>query len=111
MSVERPTGSRAKCSLRGLRPYWRRMDHITINVSDLERACGFWEPTLGLKRCAHTGTPRQQFAGLGVEHGAFDGWMLWNPTDRVTSCGTSASAHLGGEISPAMTQQQHPTSW
>jgi catechol 2,3-dioxygenase-like lactoylglutathione lyase family enzyme len=60
----------------GLRLHVNRFSHLTINVSDLERAKAFYEATLPLKVVARTNGPAQAYPSLGLTRGRFDGYML-----------------------------------
>jgi catechol 2,3-dioxygenase-like lactoylglutathione lyase family enzyme len=61
---------------KGLRAHVNRFSHLTINVSDLERAKDFYEATLPLKVVARTNGPAQAYPSLGLSRGRFDGYML-----------------------------------
>lgn len=60
----------------GLRPHVNRFAHVTVNVSDLDRARAFWEATFPVTVTARTGGTRQRFSSLGIDDGQFDGYML-----------------------------------
>ena len=61
---------------RGLRAHINRFSHLVINVSDLERARGFYEATFPVTVTARTNGPPQPFRSLGIKRGQFDGYML-----------------------------------
>jgi catechol 2,3-dioxygenase-like lactoylglutathione lyase family enzyme len=65
----------------GARHYLNRFSHITVNVTDLERAVGLYESMLGLRRVHRIDGPAQRFAGLGVEEGRFTGWVLTDSSE------------------------------
>ena len=65
----------------GLRGHINRFSHVVINVSDLERAVEFYENTFPVRRRCRINGPAQRFAGLGIEHGQFEGWVLENKQD------------------------------
>lgn len=60
----------------GLRAHVNRFSHLTINVSDLERAREFYEATLPVTVVARTNGPAQAYPSLGLKRGRFDGYML-----------------------------------
>jgi catechol 2,3-dioxygenase-like lactoylglutathione lyase family enzyme len=62
----------------GLRGYINRFSHVVINVSDLERAVAFYEKTLPIQRGTHINGPAQSYLGLGIEDGAFEGYVMEN---------------------------------
>lgn len=65
----------------GLRGHLNRFSHTVINVSDLERAVEFYEATFPVKRRQRINGPAQRYAGLGIEHGQFTGWVMENKND------------------------------
>ncbi len=65
----------------GLRGHINRFSHTVINVSDLERAVEFYEATFPVRRRQRINGPAQRYAGLGIEHGQFEGWVLENKKD------------------------------
>ncbi len=65
----------------GLRGHVNRFSHVVINVSDLERAVEFYEKTFPVRRRQRLNGPAQRYAGLGIEHGQFEGWVLENRKD------------------------------
>ena len=80
-----PTSNAGKSSVDrlafGLRGHINRFSHTVINVSDLERAVEFYEATFPVRRRQHINGPAQRYAGLGIEHGQFEGWVLENKKD------------------------------
>ena len=65
----------------GLRGHINRFSHVVINVSDLDRAVEFYESTFPVRRRAHIDGSAQSYAGLGIERGEFEGWVLENAKD------------------------------
>ena len=65
----------------GLRGHINRFSHTVINVSDLERAVEFYEATFPVRRRQHINGPAQDYVGLGIEQGQFEGWVLENKKD------------------------------
>lgn len=65
----------------GLRGHINRFSHVVINVSDLDRAVAFYESTFPVQRHQRINGPGQRYAGLGIEHGEFEGWVLENKKD------------------------------
>lgn len=61
---------------RGLRSHVNRFSHLTINVSDLDRAREFYEATLPLTVIGRTNGSAQPYPSLGIKRGRFDGYML-----------------------------------
>jgi predicted enzyme related to lactoylglutathione lyase len=59
----------------GLRGHLNRFSHVVINVSDLDRAVEFYENTFPVQRRQRINGPAQRYAGLGIEHGQFAGWV------------------------------------
>lgn len=73
-----------------------RFSQIVVNVSDLERSRAFYEAVTPLRTYAETHAPNQTFAGLGIESGEFDGYILHDATE-----GEPCSLHLVKWRSPA----------
>ncbi|MFT5418459.1 MAG: putative enzyme related to lactoylglutathione lyase, partial [Gammaproteobacteria bacterium] len=65
----------------GLRSHVNRFSHVVINVSDLDRAVEFYEKTFPVQRRCRINGPRQSYAGLGIEDGEFEGWVMENKKD------------------------------
>lgn len=65
----------------GLRGHINRFSHTVINVSNLEQAVEFYEATFPVQRRQRINGPAQRYAGLGIEHGQFDGWVMENKKD------------------------------
>jgi catechol 2,3-dioxygenase-like lactoylglutathione lyase family enzyme len=65
----------------GLRGHINRFSHVVINVSDLDRAVEFYENTFPVRRRQRINGPAQSYAGLGIERGQFEGWVLENRKD------------------------------
>ncbi|MBI2800855.1 MAG: VOC family protein [Gammaproteobacteria bacterium] len=65
----------------GLRGHLNRFSHVVINVSDLDRAVEFYENTFPVRRRQRINGPAQRYAGLGIERGQFEGWVLENKKD------------------------------
>jgi catechol 2,3-dioxygenase-like lactoylglutathione lyase family enzyme len=65
----------------GLRNHINRFSHVVINVSDLDRAVEFYENTFPVRRRGRINGPAQTYAGLGIEKGQFEGWVLENKKD------------------------------
>jgi catechol 2,3-dioxygenase-like lactoylglutathione lyase family enzyme len=53
-----------------------RLSHVVVNVSDLERSRAFYEATTPLRAVSRLSAPAQRFAGLGIDHGEFVGYVL-----------------------------------
>src|SRR4051812_17014562 len=60
----------------GLRCHLNRFLHVTVNVTDLERSTRFYEQLYRVERQERIDGPAQNFAGLGIERGRFEGWVL-----------------------------------
>ena len=60
----------------GIRGHVNRFSHVVINVSDLDRAVEFYEKTLPVQRLTRINGPRQDYQGLGITQGEFQGWGL-----------------------------------
>jgi catechol 2,3-dioxygenase-like lactoylglutathione lyase family enzyme len=63
-----------------------RIDHLTINCSDLERSRYFYETLTGLRVRARSSAPRQRMTAFGVEEGRWEGYVLrdssgWDPVE------------------------------
>jgi catechol 2,3-dioxygenase-like lactoylglutathione lyase family enzyme len=67
----------------GLRGHINRFSHVVINVSDLDRAVEFYEATFPVRRRQRINGPAQAYAGLGIAHGQFDGWVMENRKDAA----------------------------
>jgi catechol 2,3-dioxygenase-like lactoylglutathione lyase family enzyme len=59
-----------------LRDRINRVAYVVINVSDLERSRAFYESVSPLRVVSRTRAPSQRFAGLGIERGEFDGYLM-----------------------------------
>ena len=67
----------------GIRGHVNRFSHVVINVSDLERSVEFYEKTLPVQRVTRINGPRQDYQGLDIAGGKFDGWVLENKKDTA----------------------------
>jgi catechol 2,3-dioxygenase-like lactoylglutathione lyase family enzyme len=67
----------------GIRGHVNRFSHVVINVSDLDRAVEFYEKTLPVQRLTRINGPLQDYPGLGITQGQFEGWVLENKKDAA----------------------------
>ena len=85
--AETATGARSRSPKarekreRGLRCQITRILHLTVNVSDLDRAIEFYEATYPVTRAERINGPPQAFRGLGIEHGQFEGRVMRDSQD------------------------------
>ena len=104
MTPEPRTGPTIEPS--GLRHRIIRIAYVVVNVSDLERARAFYEQVSPLRVVARTRGPAQRFAGLGIEHGEFDGYLLDDGTG-----GQPTAVHLVRWATPAPVGETYPVFW
>lgn len=83
-----------------------RIAHVVVNVSDLERARTFYEGISPLRVVARTRAPAQRFAGLGIERGEFEGYLL---DDGLG--GQPSAVHLVRWTAPAPVGRPYPVFW
>jgi catechol 2,3-dioxygenase-like lactoylglutathione lyase family enzyme len=91
---------------RTLRDRINRVAHVVVNVSDLERSRAFYEAITPLRVAVRTEAPRQRFAGLGIERGRFDGYLM---TDG--SGGSPTAVHLVQWKEPGPVGEPYPVFW
>ncbi|MBL6751736.1 MAG: VOC family protein [Nevskia sp.] len=96
----------------GLRGHINRFSHVVINVADLDRAVEFYENTFPVQRRQRINGPAQRYAGLGIERGQFEGWVLENRKDASPPGGVVAEfparfMHLVQWKSPAPVGQPY----
>lgn len=83
-----------------------RFSHLVVNVSDLDRSLNFHEMVTSLKRDKRTRAPEQDFAGLGLPRGQFDGWILRDPVGIG-----GPAVHLVEWQSPRSQGRGYPVYW
>lgn len=83
-----------------------RISHVVINVSDLEKSREFYEWSTPLRVVNKISAPRQRFAGLGIEDGEFEGYVLDDGTG-----GEPATVHLVEWKTPAPVGRPYSVFW
>lgn len=93
-----------------LRDRINRIAYVLVNVSDVERSKNFYEAISPLRAVTRTAAPLQRFAGLGIDRGAFDGYIL-NDGTGDPSTGLPAEVHLVQWRTPEPVGRPYPTFW
>lgn len=83
-----------------------RIAYVVVNVSSLERARAFYETATPLRVVGRISAPRQPLAGLGLEEGEFDGYVLDDGTG-----GTPTEVHLVEWKTPRPVGVPYPVFW
>ncbi|MFV9431628.1 VOC family protein [Rhodococcus aetherivorans] len=83
-----------------------RLSHVVVNVSDAERSREFYEATTPLRAISRLSAPAQRFAGLGIDHGEFEGYVLDDGT-----AGCPGQVHLVEWKNPRPVGKPYPVFW
>lgn len=93
-----------------LKDHIDRVAHVVVNVSDLERSRAFYESVTPLRVVARMDAPRQSFPALGIDDGAFEGYVMDDGSGDPTG-GPPTQIHLVRWTTPGPVGRPYPAFW